>query len=157
MNPNEDFVTSFVVGTSANTFSGWAGMEFTISTNSLSVFAVGRVHAPGDVQKHTVKIIEKATLFDVASVLLDSAGGTDGQMQTAALTSPVTLNANTTYYIVSQEMAGSDNLYLDDSTIQTTGAATVAHAISGDGVTFFPGIPGNHCFGPLTFQYMAIP
>jgi hypothetical protein len=159
MNPNEDFVTSFVVGMPANTFSGWAGMEFTVSTSSLSVFAVGRVHAPGNVQKHTIKIIEKSTLTDVpgSAVLLDTVGGTDGQMQTVALASPITLNMNTTYYIVSQEVAGADNVYMDDSTIQTTGAATVAHAISGDGTTFLAGSTGNHCFGPLTFQYMVIP
>jgi hypothetical protein len=157
MNPNEDFVTSFVVGTSANTFSGWAGMEFTISTNSLNVFAVGRVHAPGDVQKHTIKIIEKSTLTDVVSVVVDSAGGTDGQMQTAPFPGPVMLKANTTYYIVSQETAGgTDHVYMDDSTVLTTGAATVSRAISGDGVTYSPGTPGNHCFGPLTFQYMLI-
>ena len=108
MNPNEDFVTSFVVGTSANTFGGWAGMEFTVSTSSLNVFAVGRVHAPGDVQKHTIKIIEKSTLTDVASALLDTAGGMDNQMQIVPLASPATLNMNTTYYIVSQETAGGD-------------------------------------------------
>ena len=156
MNPNEDFVTSFVPGTAATTFSGWAGMEFTVSSNSLMVHALGRVHAPGNNQKHTIKIVEKATLTDVASVLLDMAGGTDGVMQSAPLASPVTLNMNTTYYIVSQEMAGTDQLYMDDTTIQTTGAATVAHAIAGDGVTYLVGSTGNHCFGPLTFQYMLI-
>ncbi len=157
MNPNEDFVTSFVVGISANTFSGWAGMEFTLGSASLAVHAVGRVHAPGDILKHTIKIIDKVTLTDLTTVQVDTAGGTDGQMQTAPVTNAVTLNPNTTYYIVSQEMAGgSDHLYMDDSTIQTTAVATVLHAISGDGVTFFPGVPGNHCFGPLTFQYMVI-
>jgi hypothetical protein len=157
MNPNQDFVTSYVVGTPANTFGGWAGMEFTVSTNSLNVFAVGRVHAPGNVQKHTIKIIEKSTLIDIVAALLDTTGGTDGQMQTVAFPGPITLNMNTTYYIVSQEVAGSDQVYMDDSTIQTTGAATVAHAISGDGVTFLAGSTGNHCFGPLTFQYVLIP
>ena len=156
MNPNEEFVTSFVPGLAATSFSGWAGMEFTVSTNSLTVHALGRVHAPGNNQKHTIKIVEKATLTDVASVLLDMAGGTDGAMQSAPLASAVTLNMNTTYYIVSQEVSGTDQLYMDDTTIQTTSAATVAHAISGDGVTYLPGSTGNHCFGPLSFQYMLI-
>ena len=156
MATTEDFVTSFTVTAPQNTFNGWAGMEFTVASQSLDIQALGRVHAAGDVHQHTIKIIEKATLTDLASVTLDTMGGTDGQMQSAKLSNPVTLSPNTTCYLVSQETS-TDSLYMDDSTIQTTGVATVANAISGDGVTFLNGIPGYHSFGPLTFQYSVTP
>ena len=152
-----DFVTAFTVGTPANTFNGWAGMEVTVAGQSLDIHALGRVYAAGDVHQHTLKIIDKATLTDVASVTLDTAGGTVSQMQTVPLVNPVTLNQNTTYYIVSQETTGADLVFMDDSTVQTTGVASVINAISGDGVTFFNGTPGYHCFGPLTFKYSVTP
>ena len=78
-------------------------------------------------------------------------------MQSTPLTSPVTLSPNTRYYIVSQETAGTDPLFMDDSTILTTGVADVINAISGDGVTFLQGAPGYHCFGPLSFHYSLTP
>src|SRR5438270_4432707 len=39
-----DFVTAFTVTTPQNTFTGWAGMEFRVGSQSLEVKALGRVH-----------------------------------------------------------------------------------------------------------------
>lgn len=156
--PSEYFVTSYTLGVLRNQYSGWAGMEILVGANSLEVHALGRVYALNDNQQHVIKIVDKTSGLDVTSVTLDTVGGTDGQMQTAPVTNPMTLNKNSSYYVVSQEMANFDHFYQDDTTVQTTPVATVVQAINGDGVSpWTPATSGNHCFGPLTFQYSVVP
>jgi hypothetical protein len=151
------FVTTFALGTSDNNYSGWAGMEIMVGANFLAIHEVGRVRAPGNVQQHAIKIVEKTTLTDLTTVILDTAGGTDGTMQTAPVPNPVTLNKNSSYYIISKEIGGGDLFYQDDSTIQTTGVATAVNAIKGDQIgPYIPSGGPNHCFGPLTFKYTVL-
>ena len=159
VNTTDYFVTSFALGTYSNTYSGWAGMEILVGANSLEIHAVGRVFAPGDFMQHAIKIVDKTSGLDLTPpLILDTIGGMDGQMQTAPVANPVTLNKNSPYYIISKEMAGADHFYQDDSTVQTTNVATVVNAIKGDQVgPYIPSAGPNHCFGPLTFQYTVIP
>ncbi|MFN2603572.1 MAG: hypothetical protein ABR582_12555 [Gemmatimonadaceae bacterium] len=152
------FVTSFAVGTDDNSYSGWAGMEILVAANSLDIHEVGRVRAPGNVQQHAIKIVNKMTLQDLTTVILDTIGGTDGMMQTAPVTNQVTLIKNTSYYIISKEMGGADLFYQDNSTVVTTGVATVVNAIKGDQIGPYVVSGGaNNSFGPLTFQYTVLP
>lgn len=152
------FVTSFALGTDDNNYSGWAGMEILIGANSLDIHEVGRVHAPGNVQQHAIKIVNKTTSIDLTTVILDTIGGTDGMMQTAPVPNQVTLNKNSSYYIISKEMGGADLFYQDDSTVQPTGVATVVNAIKGDQIgPYIPSGGANNCFGPLTFKYTVLP
>src|SRR6202022_1991035 len=74
----------------------------------------------------TVKIVG-ATGNDVAgtSVSVATSGGAAGTFAYTNLTSPVTLSANTAYYVVSQETAGGDQWYDNDTVVQTTSAAAV--------------------------------
>jgi hypothetical protein len=152
------FVTTFALGTDNNNYGGWAGMEILVGANSLNIQEVGRVRAPGNVQQHAIKIVDKTSLTDLTTVILDTVGGMDGKMQTAPVPNPVTLNKNSSYYIISKEIAGGDLFYQDDSTVQTTGVATVVNAIKGDqiGPYITSGGP-NHSFGPVTFKYTVLP
>jgi hypothetical protein len=58
------------------------------------------------------------------------------------------LNANATYYIVSQETAGGDAWYDFDTTIQTDSAATITSAVyaSTTGST-------GHSYIPVGFKF----
>ena len=84
-------------------------------------------------------------------------GGRETQEASRAiqnLSSQVTLNANTTYYIVSQETSGGDQWYDINTTIQTANVASETTGVwSPDGVTYnLYGSP-DESYGPLSFLY----
>ena len=88
------------------------------------------------------------------SATVSTAAGSAGSFLYANLTSPVTLNANTTYYIVSQETSGGDQWYDINTTIQTANVASETTGVwSPDGVTYnLYGSP-DESYGPLSFLY----
>src|ERR1019366_4468003 len=59
-----------------------------------------------------------------------------GDLAYAALPATVTLNANQTYYLVTQETFGGDQWYDFDSTVQTAAVATVTSAVYGTGAPY---------------------
>ena len=78
---------------------------------------------PGNSGTHTIKFVLASDGSDVpggsASVIM--AGGTVGQFNYTALANPITLQPNTVYYLVSQELIGGDFWY-DYNLISTTTA-----------------------------------
>ena len=79
----------------------------------------------------------------------------NNQIKYAALPAPVTLAANTEYYLVSQETASGDMSYGDNTRVATTAAAGVlASAYSDDGSMWWRhGALGNYGYGPLDLKY----
>jgi len=66
----------------------------------------------------------------------------------------VILNANTIYYIMSQETQGGDQWYDVNTSIQTTNVASETTGIwSPDGVTYNQWGSADQSYGPLDFQY----
>jgi predicted transglutaminase-like cysteine proteinase len=154
--PSTNYVTSTTLGTIRNNFSGWVGMQISVGATPLTVSGLGRIFAPGDTGTHTVKIVTAATGQDVSggSVSIATAGGTAGTFVYANLAATVTLNANTNYYIVSQESQGGDPWYDIDTTVQTTAVATEKGGIwSSDGVTYNTDLPAPASYGPVDFLY----
>ena len=76
-----------------------------------------------------------------------------GEFRYANLGTPVTLNPNVSYYIVSRETSGGDRFYNRDTSVTTTGVATVTSSVFGDGTSYTPDGPAGHAYGPLDFQY----
>ena len=80
--------------------------------------------------------------------------GHPGAFVYANLAATVTLNANTNYYIVSQETQGGDPWYDIDTTVQTSAVATEMGGIwSSDGVTYNPDGPAPDSYVPVDFLY----
>ena len=156
--PSEYFVDSFTPGTLASDLTGWAGMEILVGANSLEIHAIGRVVASGNVQQHTLKIIDKTSGLDLTAVVIDTVGSAADQFQTAPVPSPITLTKNSNYYVLSSETTGGDVFYHENTTVTTKSVASVLHAIKGDGVSPYVahGLANNSC-GPMTFQYSVIP
>jgi hypothetical protein len=111
-------------------FSGFVGMRFTVGANALTVSALGRLFITGDSGIHTVKLVQAANGADVpgASVSVSMVGGVSGQFKYVSLGSPVSLQANTAYYLVSQEASGGDQWY-DTGTVSSTAAGAVNNSI----------------------------
>jgi hypothetical protein len=80
--------------------------------------------------------------------------GTPGTFAYATLSSPVTLSANTAYYVVTQETSGGDSWYDYNSWVQTTSAANMTSAVYSIGSSSYVtlGSPGQS-YGPVDFKY----
>ncbi len=122
VNPPPAGALAFLTGYALNgppmrtDFGGFVGMRFTVGSSGLNVSALGRLFIPGNSGTHTLKLVQANNGADVpgASVSVSMAGGVSGQFKYVSLASPVTLQANTAYYVVSQEASGGDQWYDTD-------------------------------------------
>ena len=148
------FVTSTVLGSLRNQLTAWAGMTIQIGPNAITVQTLGRIFAAGNIVSHRVKIVDSLTSLDLTVVSVDVATGIVGDFVYTSLVAPLTLRAGAIYHIVSEEVAGGDHLYLEDTIVQTTAVATVISAVTGttQGVYTQTDAAG-HTFGPLDFKY----
>jgi RHS repeat-associated protein len=93
-----------------------------------------------------------------ASVSVATAGAPAGQFKYVALAQPVTLAANTAYFVVSQETSGADSWYDNNTTLTTT---TTAGSVSGyawayNGTTSYNvSAAPNKTYGPVGFKYQG--
>ena len=63
-------------------------------------------------------------------------------------------NLEVVYYIVSQEVVGTDQWYDLNTTVQTTGAAAVNGPVySSNGSSYTAGASANHMYGAVDFRY----
>ena len=123
--PGNHFITSTALGHVQNDFTGFVGMTVTVGPTSIVVSTLGRIVAPGNSATHTVKIVDASTGLDVpgGAASVNTAGGTVGTFVYGALPSPVILNANGTYYIVSQETKNGEQFYDSTTTALTSNVA----------------------------------
>jgi hypothetical protein len=131
------------------------GMRFLVGVNPLQVSALGRIYIDGSTQSHELRLVNATTGATAASVLWIPAAGAHNQIKYATLRAPVILAANTQYYLVSQETAGGDMCYGDNTRVTTTTAAGVlSSAYSDDGSMWWHyGTPGSYSYGPLNLMY----
>jgi Big-like domain-containing protein len=149
------FVTSGPPPTSLrNDFAGFVGMKFTVGSKSITVSSLGRWVAAASSQTHTIKLVS-ATGTDLTggSVSLNLAGATVGQYAYALLPSPITLSANTSYYLVTQEFAGGDKWYdYGTVTANATAGAVITAVYQFNGVYFLTST-NSSSYGPPNFLF----
>ena len=107
------FTTGHSMTALRNNLSGWMGMKITVGANSIQASQLGRWVVPGNSGTHPMKLVDASTGMDVAgaSASVVTAGASSGQFQYTSLAAPITLAANTSYYLLSQETAGGDQWY----------------------------------------------
>ncbi len=150
------FVTSAVLGTLRNDYSGWVGMSITVGGSPLTITALGRMFAPGNSATHTVKIINAASGADVAGAAAGlTMSGTAGQFVYTNLASSVVLNANSTYYVLSQEAAGGDQWYDHNTTATTSSAARLNGAVYGSASPYVSLGDSGRMYVPVDFKFTA--
>lgn len=157
--PASNFVTSQTLSTTIrNNFAGWLGMKITTGASPVVVRELGRWVIAGNTGTHTVKIVNAATSTDLpgGSVSIATAGAPTG-FAYAPLSVPVTLAANSVWFIVSQEVDGGDQWYEGGNTLTyATAIATVNQSVySGNGTTYTTAYSANNSYIPLTFKYSA--
>ncbi|MDQ6666524.1 MAG: beta-propeller fold lactonase family protein, partial [Acidobacteriota bacterium] len=154
--PGMPLVTAFTPGAPRNNFTAGYGMQFTVGNAPLFVTALGRIYISGNAGMHVVKLVRVSDGTDVpgGSVTVSlPGGGTPGQFVYTPLASPVTLDANASYYLISQEISGGDQFY-DASPVTADGLVSVNSA-----VVYWPGVGfltvgrPNYSFGPVNLLY----
>jgi hypothetical protein len=154
--PLGSFVRSPLTPGTANAAgrAGLFGMEILVGANDIKIYTLGRAFSLGLTTAHDVKVIDALTETEIAHASVDMAATTVDDFKYSKLTSPVTLSAGRRYYVLSEEFAGGDPFFEQDTTVVTRPDATVQTGIdsSGPGVFTPAGGPG-HTYGPVSFQY----
>jgi hypothetical protein len=156
---NSPLVAGATVGGNAfNTWDGWLGMEFSVGGTELVATFLGRWVLAGNQNSHTVKLVD-ASGYDLASgsVTVTTAGQSAGTYAYAQLSTPVVLQPNTTYSLVSQETNNGDYWYW--STPITPSGVTPGGSVYSANTTplvFGTQESGNHCYGPLNLLCFLI-
>lgn len=156
-NPNPGgtpLITSFSSGPLRNNFPGWVGMQFTVGSSPLKVASVGRIFVAGNTASHVVKLVRASDGADVpgGSASVAVATGSPNTFTYTQLPSPITLAANTTYYLVSEEVSGGDQWH-DHAQVTPTSAAVVNAPIYWDGTKWIAMANTGSSFVPVNLVY----
>jgi len=101
------FVTNQMLGVLRNDTTGWVGCKFTVGATAITVNELARWVVSGNTQSHAVRLVRVSDSAVLGSVSIATSGAPVG-FKYATLTTPVTLAANTAYYLMSQETSGGD-------------------------------------------------
>jgi hypothetical protein len=149
------FIPVRTLGASRNNASGWFGMRITVGPQPITLRSLGRMFIAGNSGTHTVKIVRESDNADVASVSVPMVGGTNGEFKYVSLSSAVTLDANTNYYVVSEEANGMDQWYDSNTEVAPREVATVSGRVSSSNGTTWDtsGATPGTSYGPVDFIF----
>jgi len=147
-------------GTLRNNYNDFVGMKITVGSSPLTVYELGRYYVPGNAGNHLLKIVKTSDNTVVANTIVNMGAGTADALgfKYAALSGPVTLAANTSYYIASSETSGGDQWYDCDTALSTSGVATIDSGYyrqfdsNSNDVNNTYGSAGNG-YGPVNIKY----
>jgi hypothetical protein len=119
---NGSILTGVTLAGVRNDYTGYMGTRLTVGDRPITVTALGRMVARGNSGKHIVKLVSVENGRDVtdAAVSINLGGGDEGSMRYGQLARPITLSANTSYYLVSEETNRGDFFYDNDASVTTT-------------------------------------
>jgi hypothetical protein len=156
---------SFIIGLAtpgtpnAGGRAGFFGMAVhVVGPGAITIRKLGRSFDLGMTMTHQVRIVDAATKAVLGSTTVDmntGSGGLGGLFKYGDLTPPVTLAAGQAFYVLSEEFAGGDRFYEQDTTFATRPEARIDSAMESDpqGVAYVPAGLVGHTYGPVDFQY----
>ncbi len=145
-------VNSF--GTLRTNWSGWIGFQFQVGSAPLVVTELGRWVVSGNSGSHTVQLFNSVgTPVPGGSVTVNTAGQTPGQFAYSPLNTQLTLAANTTYAVMSQEVNGGDQWY-DYGNTQITLSAEASGAFAVWAPPYTGAVGGSgRSYGPVNVRF----
>ena len=150
-------VTSTTVGTARNDWGDYVGFKLTVGNAPLIVTQLGRWTSSGNSMTHTIEVVDAWNNNVVATASVDTFGAPAGQYLYGSVgSSPVTLSANHSYYLLSLESNGGDSWYQADTIVVPSGDLTIDNPeYHQDGIYYTNSDFGlaNHSFGPVDFVY----
>jgi hypothetical protein len=136
--------------------AGFFGMAVhVVGPGAITIQKLGRAFDLGMTTTHEVRIVD-AVSKAVRSTSVDMTSGTGGVgFKYGDLNPPVTMAAGSDFYVLSEEFAGGDRFYEQDTTVATRVEARIVSAIESDpqGVAYTPAGVIGHTYGPVDFQY----
>ncbi|MHB9024121.1 MAG: fibronectin type III domain-containing protein [Armatimonadota bacterium] len=144
---------------SKNDATGCFGFEFTVGANPITVTALGRSVSTAMNNSHAVKIWRVSDQTCVASATVLSSSPIDPFGYKNIVITPVTLAANTTYRIVSDETSGGDAWMNLGTVVSHRNTATITQAVSGTQGLYPTSTAGstNSAYGLPTFYIDTAP
>jgi hypothetical protein len=138
---------------------GQMGIGVVIGSNRIQAIGVRRAVVGGNTQVHRVRIIDKASGMEKAAADVATAGVAANSYAEAAISPGVILEANATYYILSDESVNGDEFFdVQNSTVATTTAASREFAAFGDFAGHYTESPvNNQGYGPSDVIYVDLP
>ena len=129
-------------------------MQLTVGSSSLNVSSVGSLFMAGNSASHMVEFFSAATGLAVAggSAAVNMAGCTAGQFVYANLPTGITLQAGTSYYVASQEVAGGDTWYSNGGRLRYLGCDGAQCRLSGRDLVHLLRVR-NTSYVPPNFKY----
>lgn len=105
---------------------GWVGMRFTVGATAVTISQLGRYAISSNTQTHQVRIFNATTGADVAKAMVNCAGQT-GFVYSNIIGGNVTLTANTSYFVMTDNYnsSNSDYFYNTNTPVTTTSDITV--------------------------------
>lgn len=146
------WITGQTIGTATSAFNLEVGVLVAVGASPVTVTHLKRWVTSGNNQTHVLKIRSGAGTL-LGSVTVDCNGATPGAFVCGELSSPIVLDASTSYYIYSVETSGGDQWGYSGTTVTTTGVATVTAAGYYDGANN-PDAAGQN-YGPVGFNYSS--
>lgn len=104
------FVTGHGMTRLRNDVDGWLGMTFRVGSSPVLVSQLGRWVVAGNTGSHALRLLDASGAI-LATATVNTLGAPSGQFVYAALSPCVSLSANATYSVLSQETAGGDQWY----------------------------------------------
>jgi hypothetical protein len=129
-------------------------MEVNVGSSALSVTSLGRWCVSGNIGSHVVKLVEVSTGLDVpgGSVVVLMNPAQAGSYQYTELPSPVTLAANTAYYLASAEQISGDTFY-NSGPVVSTAVAGVTGSVYQSGADPWVFVSPGAAYVPVNFTY----
>lgn len=154
--PGTSFITSVGGSIIPRTWiNDFIGMAILVGPAPLVVSALGRYVISGNTQTHVVKLIDGLTGTDIpgGAVTVDTTTVPANTFVYAALASPITLAANTQYFVASFESDSSGDSFLEVyDTLTSTAAAQFTYAYH-SGVWTVGSSYNSTAYGPVNFLY----
>jgi len=156
--------TPFVAGqtlssTIRNNATLWMGMKISVGATPLIVRELGRWVLSGNTAVHTVKLMTAAGANVAGGAVSVATNGAPAGFKYVSLPAPITLAANTDYYLVSNETSGGDQWYEGNTALSfDPDVATTRTAFTGNNGANWTHYNYNCSYGPVSFTYSkAIP
>lgn len=149
------FVTSVMATTPRPGENSFFGMEIQVGQVALTIQTLGRSFTPALTGMHEVRLIDGATKAELGRASVDMNSPAEGNFKYGPLLpSAVTVTPGAIYYIVSQEFAGGDQFFDQNTLVQTRPEARVNRAVYSDSPGLYVPVGGmSQSYGPVSFQY----
>ncbi len=156
----QPLITPTTFGTLRRNSNNWFGMKITVGSQPIKVYALGRIFVSGNTGTHTVKIVRASDGTDVpnGSVAVSMTGGTSGMFKYVNLATPVSLAANTSYYVASKEVKNGDYWYDSNTIVSSTPVTTVDGIVTSSNGTSWSttGAVTNRVYVPVDLKYQGL-